>query len=188
MDGLIYVQVGKDNLWLATRVQETLFFKDRYVGMKNLTDSAFGSFYANYWLTMTDGGNIGGMEGVRYTLGISGIYMVECDNQSAWLGWFGVMKPYRRKGYATEMLKHFEDVARRRGYKYARLYTEHDNTGAKAFYEKNGYTCEPYECEEDPYPEKIDIYSKPLGDYPCPLWGNRNLNLDVELRAKNEKR
>lgn len=167
--------VDKDNLQEAISLQASLFPADADAGRRNLIDSVEGRLAGHYWLYEVD--DFG-------TVGMRGIYSVPADDDSAWLGWFGVKPEFRRRGYAYDMLLNFEEEAKRMDYDYVRLYTEHDNIGAKSLYEKCGYTCEPYECEEDDYPVKIDIYSKSLSGKPCSAWGNKNLHLGEELSKK----
>lgn len=69
-----------------------------------------------------------------------GIFIMPQEPVSAWLGWFGILEKYRRRGYGSLALEMFEAEARKRGYLFARLYTgRFHNDAAKAFYEINGY-------------------------------------------------
>ena len=71
-------------------------------------------------------------------VGISGIY---ADNKDeCWLGWFGVRPEYRRKGYASAILKLQLEMMKNDGYKVCRLYTDEViNKNAVPLYEKNGF-------------------------------------------------
>jgi ribosomal protein S18 acetylase RimI-like enzyme len=109
-------------------------------------------------------------------VGLSGLYVENADKESAWLGWFGVLPKYRRMGYATEMIRHFEESARAEGFKHARLYTNTDNTAARAFYEKNGYKAEEFHGNvPDFIIGDIILYSKPLEGEFVP-WNDRYLD------------
>ena len=77
-----------------------------------------------YWLLEVDGAWVG----------TAGIYHLKVEPETAWLGWFGILPEYRRRGYATEAIRLFEDVARSRGYLYARLFTERTDAAAIACY------------------------------------------------------
>ena len=113
-------------------------------------------------------------------IGITGSYCYPFDSESGWLGWFGVLPEMRGCHYGAGILGLHEDMLREQGYKYSRLYTEtYNNDNARNFYEKNGYTGELYNCPDDQLvpPGFVTIYSKALGEYPLPLWDNRNMML-----------
>ena len=118
-------------------------------------------------------------------VGITGEYQVPGDPESAFLGWFGVVPEMRRGHYGSKILRLHEEELRRKGYKYSRLYTEEVNNEATcAFYERNGYTAEPYFSPEEPQIPAglIRVYSKTLGDWPLTPWGGRSLHLVEEAR------
>lgn len=113
-------------------------------------------------------------------VGLSGKYSYPFELETAWLGWFGVLPEMRRFHYGSKILKLHEEVIRSQGYKYSRIYTEtFNNDATKAFYEKNGYAGELYNCPEDRLVPKdfVTIYSKALGEYPLELWNNKNMML-----------
>ena len=117
-------------------------------------------------------------------VGISGIYSLSIDPDSAWLGWFGILEKYRRKHYGSETLRLFEDTARSLGFKYCRFYTDKfDNDATISFYKKNGYILENYDCVTDPscvdFP--ILIGSKSLDKNPPTLWNNKNIDLTSQI-------
>ena len=65
----------------------------------------------------------------------SGFFIMPQEPVSAWLGWFGILEKYRRRGYGSLALEMFEAEARKRGYLFARLYTgRFHNDAAKAFF------------------------------------------------------
>ena len=71
-------------------------------------------------------------------VGICGIYADRADE--CWLGWFGVLPEYRRKGFATAMLDLLTEKMKRYGYKICRIYTDAvTNKGAVCLYEKQGF-------------------------------------------------
>ena len=111
---------------------------------------------------------------------------------SAWLGWFGILEKYRRRGYGSLALEMFEAEARKRGYLFARLYTgRFHNDAAKAFYESNGYIEEYYDCKDDPgsKAEALSIYSKSL-DKKTPIvpWNNKNLHIDEQILKQTRRK
>lgn len=68
-------------------------------------------------------------------VGITGLYYYPGDRDNAWLGWFGIRKPFRRQQLGSTAMRLFEEMAVARGYQYARLYTDaEDNDAAIAFY------------------------------------------------------
>ena len=90
-------------------------------------------------------------------------------------------------GFGSMALSRFEEEAKRRGFKFCRLYTDRfENEIAKKFYESNGYVCEQYINDEDSackiYP--IDIYSKPLKNFVLVPWGNRNINFSEQIKKQ----
>jgi len=71
-------------------------------------------------------------------VGITGVYADNSDE--CWLGWFGIRPEYRRRGYATEMLKLQLQMMKNYGYKICRLYTYTTiNKEAIPIYLKNGF-------------------------------------------------
>lgn len=80
------------------------------------------------------------------TIGVIGLYDIHerltSDvpmDEALWLGWFGILPRYRRSGAGSAALALIEELAARDA-SGMRLYTSENNTGAHAFYEKNGYT------------------------------------------------
>lgn len=53
--------------------------------------------------------------------------------------WIGILEPHRRHGYAADVFAQIEQEARRLGAVRVALHVFGDNTGAIAFYEKQGY-------------------------------------------------
>ena len=170
------VNVNNDNVYYAINIQRSLFPDSN--GAYNFIESLVKTSEFKFWLIKKDG---------QY-IGTAGIYYLPEDKESAWLGWFGVLPEFRRQGIGSIAIKHFEKVARERGFRYTRLYTNRDdNETAKSFYRSHGYTEEYYECREDPGTavEILSIFSKPLheGDS-VPLWGNKNMHIDEQLRKQ----
>ena len=121
-------------------------------------------------------------------VGVIGIYSYPEDQNSAWLGWFGIREDFRRKKLGTTALKAFEEMAAARGYLFARLYTDAvNNDVAIAFYQANGYVSEPYQNPQDPACMKYRtvIFSKSLTSRPLELWNNRSIHLTEQI-AKQE--
>ena len=112
-------------------------------------------------------------------IGMSGIYTEESDPESAWIGWLGVLPKFRRERFGTRMLNDFQQEARERGFKFARLYTNEGNLAARALYEFCGYTMERLSFDPPDYVKTggdVIIYSRSLIEgQELVLWNNRPL-------------
>lgn len=97
-------------------------------------------------------------------IGISGVY---ADNtEECWLGWFGIRPEYRRRGYASSILKLQLEIMKNYGYKICRLYTNEviNNTAVK-LYIKNGFE------KDSDYKNHIITMAKPLNnEVKAPKW------------------
>ena len=110
-------------------------------------------------------------------VGITGLY--HYDNESAWLPWFGVLPNKRRKSYGKKILLKTIDMAKQRGFKTMRLYTDRvENAIAIKLYEKIGFVGEKYSAEKLTY--DCYIYSKSLCDRQVELWNNKVLGLSYQ--------
>lgn len=112
-------------------------------------------------------------------VGISGTYNYGDDNTTAWLAWFGVLPDKRRNHYGEEILKQTMKIAKQKGFKVMRLYTDAiGNATAIKLYEKLGFIGEKYSAEQLPY--DCYIYSKSLNDKKISLWSNKILGLTYQ--------
>lgn len=114
-------------------------------------------------------------------IGITGIYTDDSlsgdEKFTAWLGWYGVIKEYRNKGYGKQILLDTISEAKRRGYKKFRLYTSKVKCKeAINLYDKIMDIGEDYTLEQLYLQRKV--YSKSLTDNAIDKWNNRNLFLD----------
>ena len=173
---MIPERITEKNLPFALGIQEELFPGES--ARTNYEESfTEGSGY-EYYLVYQDG----------VCVGITGLYTCPGEPDSAWLGWFGILEGFRRKGIGSEVLARFEAAAAR-GYRFVRLYTDAgDNDGAIAFYRARGYTCEPCRNQEDPAcgDHPTLIFSKSLDSGPPVPWNNRSIHLTEQI-AKQEK-
>jgi len=163
------VELNRENLQTAISIQNTIF--PTHDASQNYRDAVEGKTDYKYCLLFVD--NVG-------YVGVSGLYSLKIDSESAWLGWFGILEQYRRNRYGSEALRLFEEQAKGLGFKYCRLYTDrYDNDAAIKFYESNGYAFEQYENRFDPscfdYP--VLIGTKCLYNEPLVLWNDRNIGL-----------
>ena len=107
-------------------------------------------------------------------IGITGLHYY--DSVSAWLGWFGVLPDKRRKSYGKRILEKTMELARQKGFKTMRLYTDAiENADAIKLYKKMGFVGEKYSAEELLY--DCYIYSKSLCNEKVDLWNNKTLGL-----------
>lgn len=172
---MIAQKVTRENLAEAIAVQEELFPGES--GRLNFEESAEGITDFEYYLIYEEG----------RCAGITGLYHYPIDPKSAWLGWFGILKPFRRKHLGSLAMRFFEELARSKGYSYARLYTDqYDNEEAIAFYKANGYQSEPYENPDDPicFEYRVLIFSRSLGAKPLIPWNNRNIGLTAQIEKQ----
>ena len=110
-------------------------------------------------------------------VGITGLY--NYDSISAWLAWFGVLPDKRRKSYGKRILEKTMKLAKQKGFKTMRLYTDAiENADAIKLYKKLGFVGEKYTAEDLLY--DCYIYSKSLNDEKVDLWNNKLLGLSEQ--------
>lgn len=166
------VKITPKNVDIAHKMENIIF--PHYDAYNNYLDSFKVSSINEYYI----------IEVNRVYVGISGIYYYKDYPEDAWLGWFGLLEEYRGKHYGEQALALFEITAKRRNFKYARLYTDRfGNDKAKQFYEAHGYKEEYYELDSDPaskiYP--LSIYSKSLIEEEAPKWNNRDIHFTKQV-------
>lgn len=113
-------------------------------------------------------------------IGITGIYSYHEYPDVAWLGWFGVLKKERNKGYGSLILDKTIELAKEKGYKEFRLYTDEYAKDAHKLYEKRGMIKELYDNKNDQdqyFSAKVYIYSKSLIKKEIDLWNNKKIGL-----------
>ena len=176
---LKYVLITKDNLSEATKFQNEVFpNNDAY---RNYYESVFNLRDAEYYLVYNE----------SQLVGFVGLYYEKVDLESAWLGWFGVKEEFRRQHYGTRIIKFFEDLAKEKGYKYVRLYTDKNNNDvAIKFYEKCGYFAEKYENKDDQksLETEVLIFSKSLSNNECPKWNNKTIHLTEQYEKEKYRK
>ena len=101
-------RITEMNIDYAIQIQEELFPGES--GRTNFEESMDESSGYEYFLLYEDG----------TCIGVIGIYSYPEDQNSAWLGWFGIREEFRRKKLGTTALKAFEEMAAARGYLFAR--------------------------------------------------------------------
>lgn len=173
------IEVNKDNYQAAIEIQRSIFPNED--GALNIIASVnrelfqkvsgleYPDDHVKYFLA-----ELGG----KY-IGITGIYYYNFSPDSAWIAWYGILKEYRNQGLGKELLEKTERIAKNRGFKNIRLYTDYiENQRAIKVYEKAGFVGEKYTAERLAY--DCRIYSKSLIDSVVPLWNNRKLDLEYQ--------
>ena len=176
---MILVTIDSNNIRSAIAIQRELF--PDYDATVNYVEAVEGISGNEYWILSVEGALVG----------ISGIYSLKEDPDSAWLGWFGILPRYRRKKFGSEALSLLKKKKKKRGFRYARLYTGRwNNDVAKRFYVNNGYVEEYYDCPEDSGAamEALSVFSKKLFlEDELPFWNNKNMHIDEQLLKEQVK-
>ncbi|HOB25879.1 MAG TPA: GNAT family N-acetyltransferase [Bacilli bacterium] len=178
---LKYVEINRDNILLATKVQMEIFPGES--GYEHFRLAIKGHNPLTKYYLVYDGDNV---------IGITGLYSRENVylSHSIWLGWFGVLKQYRRHGYGKQVLYDTMDMAKslmtKYPIKYFRLYTSsNDNASAIPLYDKTMDIKEDYTNIDDvTYDDSCLIYTKVLGDYEHIKWNNQYLNLNEVVKEQ----
>ena len=171
-------KITKDNLEYAVSIQGELFPPEESA-RANYEESLENPRF-EYYLIYEDG----------TCAGVIGLYSYPEYPDSAWLGWFGIRKAFRRRHLGSKALALFEEMAVLKGFSFARLYTDAvNNEAAIAFYESNGYRSEPYENPDDPACLKLKllIFSKSLASGELIPWNNRNIYFTEQSAKQNKK-
>ena len=166
--------VTPKNVELAIKIQKEIFPLEN--GSEDLKEASLGicpphQFLQKYWIARQD----------NEYLGIIGLYAYKDYPKDAWIGWFGLLKQNRGKGYGKQILYFIKNEALNNGFTTLRLYTdEEDNFIATKLYEKIGMIKEKYINEDDIHfqTSKTLIYSISLTDKSVELWNNKNLFLN----------
>ena len=176
-----YETLSEENLDIAIKIQNQIFPLEN--GSEDLKESLFKTsenyLYLKYWLPKIDDEYIG----------ICGLYVNKFAPKDVWVGWFGVLPEFQRKGYGMAILKFLEETGKELGYETIRLYSDEVKYAiAGKLYEKFGMINELYDCPDDKWFKYSNtlIYSKSLTNKPVKLWGNKNLYLGAH-DAKNKK-
>ena len=110
-----FQKITRENLQIAIDVQNEIFPLED--GTKNFIDCISKNPYRKeldfYLVYFKD-----------TPIGVTGIYSYNEYPDAAWLGWFGVLSKERNKGYGSIIFDKTEELARQKGYKSLRLYTD----------------------------------------------------------------
>ena len=179
MKEITFKRITWDNLELACKIQNELFPEED--ARENFIEQIKRDPYRkemDYEIVYVD----------DEPIGITGIYVYPEYPDDAWLGWFGVLDKYRHQGYGGLVLDKTIEVAKQKGYKNFRLYTDEYATDAHKLYESRGLIKEDYDRPDDQnqYLDwKILIYSGSLTGEKVELWNNKFLGLKEQGEKEN---
>ena len=179
MNEIRFIKIEKDNLELACKIQNDIFPEED--GRQNFIDQINKNPYRkelDYSIVYLD----------DIPIGVTGIYSYNEYPDDAWLGWFGILKEYRRKGYGRRTLNKTIDLAKEKGYKNFRVYTDEYAKEAHNLYKSIGMISEPYDREDDKdeyFIADIYIYSISLTSEKIELWNNKLLGLKEQGEKEN---
>lgn len=171
---LTYQKITKENLEYAASIQSKIFpGESAYFHYKWTVEVDLE--YEVYYLVYDQ----------DKVIGITGLYSNEPleETNSIWLGWFGVLTEYQKKGYGKKILEDTYSMAQKLAKKYPiryfRLYTDKkENKKALPFYRKFMEIEEAYNNKQDiNYENNCVIFSKSLTSEKVTYWNNRFLNL-----------
>lgn len=94
------IKIDKTNIEVAIKLQNIIF--PIYHGDNNYYESLIDNSNKTYYLIKVDDAIVG----------ITGLYFYHVDSTSGWLGWFEILKEYRRHHYGKESLMMIEQLAR----------------------------------------------------------------------------
>lgn len=170
---LKYIEVDKDNLELAVKIQKTIFPDEdgRQNYIEGITHDPYRKEMVNY-IVFHD----------ETPIGIVGIYSYNEYPNDSWLSWFGVLEEYRHNGYASLMFDFFAKISREKGYTSIRVYTDETFESAINLYERKGMTKEFYSNDLESYEinNTTIIYSKSLTNNVVKKWNNKFLGLTAQ--------
>lgn len=170
---LEYIEVNKDNLEIAVKVQNEIFpLEDgRQNYIEGITNDPYRKEMTNYIVYNEE-----------IPIGVVDLYSYNEYPSDAWLSWYGVIDKYRNKGFGSKIFNFFEELALQKGYLSIRVYTSSEFDIAIGLYEKKGMIKEYYrnELECDEINNETIIYSKSLTGKETLKWNNKFLGLTAQ--------
>lgn len=170
---IVFQKITKENLNLASSIQNEIFPEED--GTANFVECIEKDPYRkelDFYIAYD--GDI--------PIGVTGVYSYHEYPEDAWLGWFGILEEYRKQGYGSEVFDLTVDLAKSKGYKNLRLYSDDSFQAAHRLYTSKGMIKEIYdnELDVDPYaPENLItyIFSLSLTAEKVSNWNNKILGL-----------
>lgn len=179
MEKITFKDINFENLELICRVQNEIFPEED--GRKNFIEQIENDPYRKemkYYIVYL--GDV--------PIGVTGIYSYHEYPDDAWLGWFGILEKYRRNGYGGIVLDMTINIAKDKGYKNFRLYTDEFATDAHRLYSSRGMVKELYDNPNDKdeyFNAEIFIYSLSLTGEEVSFWNNKTLGLKEQGEKEN---
>lgn len=176
---ITFKKITNDNLEIACKVQNEIFPEED--ARQNFIEQINNDPYRkeqDYSIVYLD----------EEPIGVTGIYSYNEYPDDAWLGWFGILEKYRKYGYGGKVLDMTINIAKEKGYKTFRLYTDEYATSAHKLYESRGLVKELYDREDDKdeyFIADIYIYSISLTSEEVKLWDNKRLGLKEQGEKEN---
>lgn len=176
---IVLKKLDIDNLELICKIQNTIFPLED--GRQNFIEQINKATYRkeqDYYIVYLE----------NEPIGVTGIYSYHEYPDDAWLGWFGILKEYRHKGYGGIVLDKTMELSKEKGYKNFRLYTDEFAKSAHKLYRSRGLIEELYDNKEDKdkyIDATIYIYSCSLTDNPIDLWNNKNIGLKEQSEKEH---
>lgn len=178
-DRIRFKKIISDNLEIACKIQNEIFPKED--ARQNFIEQINKDPYRkemDYYIVYLD----------ETPIGVTGIYSYNEYPTDAWLGWFGILEKYRKSGYGGKVLDMTITIAKEKGYKTFRLYTDEYAKAAHKLYESRGLMKELYDRDDDKdeyFKADIYIYSISLTNEKVELWNNKFLGLKEQGEKEN---
>ena len=176
---IIFKKITNDNLEVACKIQNEIFPKED--ARQNFIEQINNDSYRkemDYCIVYLG----------ESPIGVTGIYSYNEYPNDAWLGWFGILEKYRKLGYGSKVLDMTINIAKEKGYKTFRLYTDEYAKSAHKLYESKGLIKELYDRDDDKdeyFIADIYIYSISLTSKKVELWNNKFLGLKEQGKKEN---
>lgn len=175
---LKYELIDENNIKLATSIQHTIFPDEcAYIHYKYAIDTNYkrNKYFIIKWNEVP--------------VGVIGLYIDdEIDNESIWLGWFGILPEFRSKGIGRKSILDMIQEAKKYNRKYFRLYTnDKGDSTARPLYRSVMQLYENYNNLNDyNYDGNCLVYSYSLCNEKVSLWNNRFLNLKEDKQDEQQ--
>ena len=174
-----FEKICNDNLELACKIQNEIFPDEN--GRQNFIEQINKDPYRkeiDYYIVFRN----------DIPIGVTGIYSYHEYPSDTWLGWFGILDKYRNKGYGGQALDKTIKLAKEKGYKNFRLYTDEFAKSAHKLYESRNMLKEIYDNLDDKdnfIDAKIYIYSLSLDGKTIEKWNNKLLGLKEQSNKEH---